>query len=304
MSKKINKIDCIKPKARIYSDGSVKGASEGPGGYGVIIQYITGDNKIKSIMEYTEAFKVTTNNRMELMGVIQGLESLSEPFDVTIYSDSKYVVDAFNQNWIDSWIKNGWHTASNQKVKNVDLWKRLIEAKKLHECKFVWVKGHNGHAENERCDYLARSSADGIKFERNDKGILEPVKATLKEDVGLIEADLENPKISLSTIAKEYIDGIGKNLKNNTVILNGVKFILDEECNLSPHPNEDLSKCKKVIEDLNKLSEDENFSKLIKEMIDFSSYDTFTNLFNDIFTQTIFTGNSTIPKIEIIKNDK
>lgn len=92
---------------------------------------------------------------MELLAVITGLEALKKPCSVTLYSDSKYVVDAFNNHWIDGWIKKGWKTAGKSPVKNVDLWKRLLAAKENTEVEFIWVKGHAGHEYNERCDALA-----------------------------------------------------------------------------------------------------------------------------------------------------
>ena len=98
---------------------------------------------------------------MELMAAIVGLEALTKPCSVELYSDSKYVVDAFNQNWIDSWLSKGWKRGKNEPVKNVDLWKRLLKAKEQHEVTFIWVKGHDGHEQNERCDLLATSAADG-----------------------------------------------------------------------------------------------------------------------------------------------
>lgn len=98
---------------------------------------------------------------MELMAVITGLEALNRPCQVEVYSDSQYVVNAFNQHWIESWIKKGWTRGKKEPVKNVDLWKRLLEAKREHEVTFHWVKGHAGHAQNERCDALATAAADG-----------------------------------------------------------------------------------------------------------------------------------------------
>lgn len=98
---------------------------------------------------------------MELMAAIAGLEALKTPCNVTLYSDSKYLVDAFNQNWIDGWIRKGWKRGKNEPVKNPDLWKRLLKAKEDHNVTFVWVKGHNGHPLNERCDELATTAADG-----------------------------------------------------------------------------------------------------------------------------------------------
>lgn len=145
-------------KVTIYTDGSARGNPDGPGGYGVILQYIDLEGKLHE-SERSQGYKKTTNNRMELMGVIVGLESLKRPCDVEIVSDSKYVTDAFNQKWIDSWIKNNWKKADKKPVLNSDLWKRLLLAKENHNVTFTWVKGHEGHPENERCDELAVNAA-------------------------------------------------------------------------------------------------------------------------------------------------
>ena len=143
----------------IYTDGAARGNPDGPGGYGVVLTYIDNNGQCH-IKEMSQGYKKTTNNRMELIGVIVGLDSLNRPCNVEIVSDSKYVTDAFNQNWIDGWIKKGWKRGKNEPVKNVDLWKRLLEAKEKHNVKFTWVKGHDGHSYNERCDVLATSAAD------------------------------------------------------------------------------------------------------------------------------------------------
>lgn len=137
----------------IYSDGSSRG-NPGPGGYGTVLHYTDPKGELH-VLEITEGFRKTTNNRMELLGVIKGLEALNRPCDVIVTSDSKYVIDAFNQHWIDGWIKKNF-----KGVKNPDLWKRLLEARKSHNVTFNWVKGHAGHPENERCDELATMSAD------------------------------------------------------------------------------------------------------------------------------------------------
>lgn len=145
---------------KIYTDGAARGNPDGPGGYGTILEYV--DSKgILHTKELSQGYVKTTNNRMELMAVIAGLEALNRPCDVEIYSDSQYVVNAFNQHWLDAWIKKGWKRGKNEPVKNVDLWKRLLEAIKPHHASFIWVKGHDGHAQNERCDDLATSAADG-----------------------------------------------------------------------------------------------------------------------------------------------
>lgn len=146
-------------KVTIYTDGSARGNPDGPGGYGVVLTFVDSKGE-KHEKQLSQGYKKTTNNRMELMGVIVGLEALNKPCEVEVISDSKYVTDAFNQKWIDSWIKKGWKRGKNEPVKNVDLWKRLLKAKEPHNVVFTWVKGHDGHAYNELCDTLATSAAD------------------------------------------------------------------------------------------------------------------------------------------------
>ena len=145
-------------KVTIFTDGSARGNPDGPGGYGVILQYVDPKGVLHESVR-SAGYRKTTNNRMELMGVIIGLEALNRPCDVEVVSDSKYVTDAFNQKWIDSWLKNGWRKADKKPVQNTDLWKRLIEAKKQHNVTFTWVKGHADHPENERCDRMAVEAA-------------------------------------------------------------------------------------------------------------------------------------------------
>ena len=147
-------------KVSIYTDGAARGNPDGPGGYGTVMEYVDTKGELHR-KEISHGYKKTTNNRMELMAVIAGLEALNRPCEVMLYSDSKYVVDAFNQRWIDGWLKKGWKRGKNEPVKNVDLWKRLLAAKEKHQVKFNWVKGHDGHPQNERCDELATSAADG-----------------------------------------------------------------------------------------------------------------------------------------------
>ena len=146
-------------KVKISTDGAARGNPDGPGGYGVVMQFVDSKGELHE-KEYSAGYKKTTNNRMELMAAIVGLEALNRPCEVELYSDSQYLVNAFNQHWIDSWIKKGWKRGQNEDVKNVDLWKRLLAAKKQHRVTFCWVKGHAGHPENERCDVLATTAAD------------------------------------------------------------------------------------------------------------------------------------------------
>ncbi len=146
-------------KVIIYSDGSARGNPDGPGGYGTVIQYVDPKGELHE-KELSAGYDKTTNNRMELMGAIAGLETLNRPCEVELYSDSKYVISAFNENWINGWIKRGWKKSDGKVVKNIELWKRLIEAASKHDVKWNWVKGHDGHPENERCDTLATTAAD------------------------------------------------------------------------------------------------------------------------------------------------
>ena len=137
-------------KITLFSDGSALG-NPGPGGYGVVLRY--GDKE----RELFGGEAHTTNNRMELLGAIEGLRALKEPCEVEIVSDSSYVVKAINE-WLDGWIKKDF-----KKVKNVDLWKEYLEVSKMHKISATWVRGHNGHDENERCDKLARQEAERQK---------------------------------------------------------------------------------------------------------------------------------------------
>ena len=143
----------------IYTDGASRG-NPGPGGYGTLLYFIDAKGALHT-REISQGYECTTNNRMELLAVIAGLEALKKPCKVDIYSDSQYVVNAFNQHWIEGWLKRGWKNAKKDPVKNIDLWKRLIAAKEPHDVAFHWVKGHDGHPENERCDELATMAADG-----------------------------------------------------------------------------------------------------------------------------------------------
>lgn len=145
---------------KIYTDGSARGNPDGPGGYGVVMEY-TDTKGTLHVKELSAGYKKTTNNRMELLAAIAGLEALNRPCEVELYSDSQYLVKAFNEHWIDGWIKKGWKRGKNEPVKNIDLWKRLLKAKAPHHVEFIWVKGHDGHPQNERCDTLATTAADG-----------------------------------------------------------------------------------------------------------------------------------------------
>ncbi len=158
-------------KVTLYTDGAARGNPDGPGGYGAVLQYVDQKGKLHE-KELSAGYVRTTNNRMELMAAIAGLEALNRPCEVELYSDSRYLVDAFNQKWIDSWIKNNWKRPKSGPVKNVDLWERLLKVVRPNQVSFFWVRGHNGHPENERCDRLATAAADGTSL-LTDTGLLD-----------------------------------------------------------------------------------------------------------------------------------
>ena len=126
----------------LYSDGAARG-NPGPGGYGVVLTFTDAQGQLHT-KELSQGYICTTNNRMELLGVIRGLEALKHACEVDVYSDSKYVVDAFNQHWVEGWLKRGWKNAKKEPVKNKDLWTRLLEVMKPHTIAFHWVKDMRG----------------------------------------------------------------------------------------------------------------------------------------------------------------
>ena len=140
----------------IYTDGSSLG-NPGPGGYGVVIPS-TG-SWLEKDRELSGGFRKTTNNRMELLACIVGLEQLKGPSAVDLYSDSRYVVDGITKGWARRWQANAWRKSNGEKALNIDLWKRLLALCDQHEVRFIWVKGHAGNPGNERCDQLATQAA-------------------------------------------------------------------------------------------------------------------------------------------------
>lgn len=155
-----------------YTDGSSRG-NPGPGGYGAVLLYVD-PSGVEHRKELNQGYLVTTNNRMELLAAIVALEALKRPCSVELHSDSQYVVNAFNQHWIEGWERRGWKNANKQPVKNPDLWKRLIAAAAPHEVTWLWVKGHAGHELNERADELATRAADGLDGELLEDEGFEP----------------------------------------------------------------------------------------------------------------------------------
>ncbi len=135
-------------KVELYTDGACKG-NPGPGGYAAILCY-SGKEKVISGGE-----KETTNNKMELTAVIEGLAALKEPCEVEVFSDSKYVCDSVTLGWVYKWRQNNWMRNKKEKALNIELWEKLLALLKVHNVTFIWIKGHKGHPQNERCDKIA-----------------------------------------------------------------------------------------------------------------------------------------------------
>ena len=148
------------PDLFAWTDGACSG-NPGPGGWGVLMRAMDGETVVKQ-RELSGGEAATTNNRMELMAAISALETLSRPSQIVIVTDSAYVKNGVTQ-WIHGWKRNGWKTADRKPVKNVELWQRLDEAQKTHKVEWRWIKGHAGHAENERADELARGGMAPFK---------------------------------------------------------------------------------------------------------------------------------------------
>lgn len=144
-------MNVTRPHVEVATDGACKG-NPGPGGWGAVLRW-NGHEK-----ELSGAERDTTNNRMELTAAIRALEALKKPSDVTLSTDSRYVLDGLTK-WIHGWLRNGWKTADRKPVKNADLWQQLLDAAAPHKVKWVWVRGHNGHPDNERADKLASDAA-------------------------------------------------------------------------------------------------------------------------------------------------
>ncbi|MCL4502867.1 MAG: ribonuclease HI [Deltaproteobacteria bacterium] len=169
----------------IYTDGGCIG-NPGPGGYGVILRYGNHEKQLSG------GFRLTTNNRMELSAAIEGLKALKYKCKVSLFSDSKYLVDAFNQGWIYNWKKKNWRKGDKGDVQNIDLWQKLYDLMKKHDVTLHWVKGHAGHFENEICDKLAVEAAnrnnlppDDI-FERENPDLFEQYLKTLQNRNSLL----------------------------------------------------------------------------------------------------------------------
>ena len=146
------------PRVLLFSDGACSG-NPGPGGWGTILQFTDSAGKFHE-KELSGGETQTTNNRMELSGVIAGLSALKSPCAVTVTTDSRYVADSVTKGWVYAWQKRGWIKSDKKPALNVDLWEQLLPLLQRHRVTFVWVKGHAGHPENERCDRLAVAQRD------------------------------------------------------------------------------------------------------------------------------------------------
>lgn len=148
----------------IYTDGACSG-NPGPGGWAAVLVYNGHRKEISGRVEET-----TTNNRMELIAVIEALKALKEPCKVKVYSDSAYLINAFNQGWIEKWQKNGWLNSKKEKVENIDLWEALLELTSVHQVEWHKIRGHDGITLNELCDRLARGEIAEMKEKEKEKG--------------------------------------------------------------------------------------------------------------------------------------
>lgn len=143
----------IRPQVELYADGACSG-NPGPGGWGCILRFYDSHGE-RHEKELSDGAAHTTNNRMELSAIITGLRALKRPCEVTVTTDSKYVVDSITKGWVYGWKRRGWIKSDKQPALNVDLWEELLSLLAKHHVTFIWVKGHAGHPENERCDQLA-----------------------------------------------------------------------------------------------------------------------------------------------------
>lgn len=165
-------------KINIYTDGAAKDNPNGPGGYAAILQFTDSQGVIHE-KEISAGYDKTTNNRMELMGVIAALEILKRPCEIDLFTDSQYITNSMNKGWLENWKNNEWRNSANKPVKNRELWERLIAAAEPHKITWVWIKGHNKHPENERCDALAVAASE------------KPAEELLHDEVAETESEWE-----------------------------------------------------------------------------------------------------------------
>ncbi|MDR1664669.1 MAG: ribonuclease HI [Clostridiales bacterium] len=162
----------LRKKVTVYTDGACSG-NPGPGGYGAVILFSSSSGQVHR-KELSGGFRLTTNNRMEILSAIAALEALREPCEAVLYSDSQYLVSAVEKGWIIRWRKKNWMRNKTEPALNADLWKRLLPLLDRHSVEFRWVRGHAGNPENERCDQLARAAASGPSSLAEDEGFTQP----------------------------------------------------------------------------------------------------------------------------------
>lgn len=201
----------------IYTDGACSG-NPGAGGYGIVFLY---DGKQK---EFSKGYKLTTNNRMETMAVINALKMLKEPFNVNLYTDSSYVVNAIEKGWVYNWKKNGWINSSKKPTPNVDLWEELLPLLEIHNVKFIWVKGHADNKYNNRCDELATSAI-------RNSNLLEDTNY-LNKDNNTINENISNNKVKNNNTNKgKKIVIYGDSISTKNYGCGGYEHILSEKLN-------------------------------------------------------------------------
>ena len=225
-------------KVIIFTDGAARGNPDGPGGYGAIVRLQNAQGQTLE-KELSGGYPHTTNNRMELMGVIAALEEigrLGEPCEGVIYSDSRYVVDAFAKNWISNWQKNGWVTSSKAPVKNQDLWTRLLKALAPHRMTFRWVKGHADHPENERCDQLATAAADKVGWSFDDTAA-PLTQASEWLSAGSAEAGQDTAAAAESVRTSSRLSGTSQTSRTEPVQTIRVRYLSDQIEKLQPPTN-------------------------------------------------------------------
>jgi ribonuclease HI len=209
----------------IYTDGSSLG-NPGPGGYGVVLRF--GD-KLK---ELSGGFRMTTNNRMEILAAIKALEALKDgDFKIKLHSDSKLLCDAFNRNWLTSWRKKGWKKADKKPVLNRDLWERLVAYTDKMDVEFIWVKAHDGNPDNERCDELAKLAAetDNLQIDREYEGDNPHsglFSSNMFEDIQPLKEEILKKEMAGNVLCTVYEESYGKSV---TFEKNGNKITVEAD---------------------------------------------------------------------------
>lgn len=227
-----------KKEVTIYTDGGCRGNGQGEniGGYGIILTYVNKKTEKVYEKEIKKGFRNTTNNVMELLAVIDALKALKEPCVVRLYSDSAYVINALNAGWLEKWQKNGWKTSDKQDVKNKELWVELIELLKIHDVKFIKVKGHAYDEYNNRCDKLANEAMDEL-WRTGSCYAINNITYDLSDYLKIDYVDYTGKSIKCITNKYvNYTNGKLYKINNRSVMLDGRPsgfYILDDDGEIS-----------------------------------------------------------------------